>query len=239
MYEDHPDISTPPDETVIWRYMDLERLLALLCDKSLFMCRIDQFCDPWEGVWPDSVYEEMKSTRPPQATQLRNIAEYLKISFFVSCWHASEHESAALWDSYAARAGLAIKSTCGRLKSAVTCEKPFYIGEVSYVDYLRYEATAGFDLISPAFLKRKSFEHEREVRVLIREYPTPVEQKIDRGKVPKGMSVRVDLAKLIDAIYLTHAAPNWLLRCVRELLPKLDLRDIHVYRSDLYDKHVY
>ena len=56
----------------------------------------------------------------------------MKNVYYVNCWHAGEHESAALWGSYAGHAGLAVKSSVGRLKSAIDVEWPFHIGEVSY-----------------------------------------------------------------------------------------------------------
>lgn len=246
MYEDHPDVSTPPDDTVIWRYMNLERLLALLCDKSLFMCRLDKFRDPWEGVWPKPLLDIMSSGRPDRAKvhrakALNDFAGALTMSLYVSCWHASEYESAALWDSYAARAGLAIKSTCGQLKSAIECEDQFYVGEVSYRDYSR----DGSDLMPSAFigalLKRKSFEHEREVRVLIwnpaqmQEYG---KKESDLSPEAAGRSIHVNLPTLIDAVYLSPTSPSWLLPYVRTLLSKFDVQGCEVIRSQLYDEYV-
>ena len=55
MYEKREEIVTPPDEVIVWRYMNLEKLLALLATNTLFLCRLDRLRDPWEGVWPDSL----------------------------------------------------------------------------------------------------------------------------------------------------------------------------------------
>ena len=99
MYEKHEDIVTPPDNAIIWRYMNLEKLLALLATNCLFLCRLDRVRDPWEGVWPDSAVKELKGTlKPEQLSVFLSASEGLRTSVFVSCWHEAAHESAALWN---------------------------------------------------------------------------------------------------------------------------------------------
>ena len=114
MYESRENILTPSDEAIIWRYMNLEKLLALLATNTLFLCRLDRLRDPWEGVWPDSVVHGLKrSLKLEQVTAFLGASEGLNTSMFVSCWHEAAHESAALWSQYAAGAGLAMKSSIG------------------------------------------------------------------------------------------------------------------------------
>jgi hypothetical protein len=38
-----PGAVKPPDETVIWRYTDLPRLLSILVQERLFLTRADRF----------------------------------------------------------------------------------------------------------------------------------------------------------------------------------------------------
>jgi len=121
MYERHEDIVTPPDDAIVWRYMNLEKLLALLATDRLFLSRLDRVRDPWEGVWPDSVVNGLKrSLKPEHLTAFLESSEGLKTSMFVSCWHEGAHESAALWSQYAAGAGLAVKSSIARIKRAIS-----------------------------------------------------------------------------------------------------------------------
>lgn len=131
MYEEHSRIATPPDDTVIWRYMNLDKLLAMLCDRSLFMCRLDKFRDPWEGVWPKPVVDEVRSHMDESQTEwfLTFLEEKMKNVYYVNCWHAGEHESAALWDSYAGHAGLAVKSSVGRLSPRSTWNGRFTLAK--------------------------------------------------------------------------------------------------------------
>lgn len=43
----------PDENAVLWRYMDLAKLLTLLQNKSLFFCRIDKLGDQFEGRWSE------------------------------------------------------------------------------------------------------------------------------------------------------------------------------------------
>ena len=39
----------PPDDTTVWRYLSLAKLLAMLKTKSIYFSRTDFFDDPFEG----------------------------------------------------------------------------------------------------------------------------------------------------------------------------------------------
>src|SRR5664279_3731928 len=83
--------------------------------------------------------------------------------FYVSCWHENSGESAAFWDQYKNSRGVAIKSTVGRLKRSNSSAMPFFLGRVQYQHYGGAEFPVGStNALRPAFLKRSSFEHERE-----------------------------------------------------------------------------
>ena len=59
--------------------MNLDKLLAMLCDRSLFMCRLDKFRDPWEGVWPKPVVDEVRSHMDESQTE-----------WFLTFWRRNE-----------------------------------------------------------------------------------------------------------------------------------------------------
>jgi len=169
MYEENENIVTPPDEAIVWRYMNLEKLLALLATNTLFLCRLDRLRDPWEGVWPNSAVNELKHYLKPELSKaFLDASPGLKTSMFVSCWHEAAHESAALWSQYAAGAGLAVKSSIARVKRAISGGPNYHIGRINYSYFKNdaYRAPNVNALILP-FLKRESFEHEREVRILV------------------------------------------------------------------------
>lgn len=244
MYEEHPEIVTPSDETVLWRYVNLERLIALLCDSELFLCRLDRFRDPWEGVWPRPIVEAMRQNWPPQSREMvLSFTEQIKTAIFVNCWHAGEHESAALWDLYSGQAGIAIRTTRGRLKSSISSEKNYFLGKVSYCDYAS-ESPPGtsLNMLIPPFLKRKSFEHEREVRILTWHLPfknSDEKSGFDWSQTREFDSLKVVLADLIESIYISPTSPSWFPDYIKKLLTKFELPDVTVISSDLYDRCVY
>ena len=221
--------------------MSVNGYLALLCDQRLFMCRLDKFDDRWEGVWPEPIAEQIRSSSDMGEPALL-LQDHSKVTFFVSCWHSGAHESAALWDLYSGQAGLAIRTTCRKLKSAVHSDQPFYIGHVSYYDYAQEDSIIPHNSFLPVFSKRKSFEHEREVRALVWDLSfieTDVQKDVDWSKAPQSVSLAVDLETLIDCIHLSPAASTWLLPSIREVASRFGLPDVAVEKSTLYDEHVY
>jgi len=240
MYEVNENIVTSPDEAIVWRYMNLEKLLALLATNSLFLCRLDRLRDPWEGVWPGSVLNDLKrSLKPEQLTAFLGSSEGLKTSMFVSCWHEAAHESAALWSQYAAGAGLAVKSSIARVKRAISGGPNYHIGRINY-SYFKNDAYGGPNvnaLILP-FLKRESFEHEREVRILVWD-PDKIGPPDPGTSLPEGIELPVTLHELIEALYISPEAPSWLSEHIVELVHRFGLPNLQVRRSTLYDEHVY
>jgi len=245
VYAVNPDIDTPPDDTVVWRYMNLEKLLALLNSAALHMCRLDQFRDPWEGVWPPVVIEGIRASVAAVSPGLDFDMLYTatfqqkRLRMFVNCWHENPYESAALWDQYANSAGLGlvVRSTIGRIKEACHTDQPFYLGRVRYIDYQREGANVSvLNVWRLAFLKRKSFEHEHEVRLL--RLTPEIHPEPDWNKWPKSHSLAVNLAILMESVYLSPRSPLWLIEHTRELLGRFGLKDVAVKRSDLYDPQI-
>lgn len=242
MYELHADIDTPSDDTVIWRYMDLERLLALLSNSSLYLCRLDRLRDPWEGLWPKSVLDRMRLQLASQVSGgLDSFVGFFKDlpkSFFVSCWHENTTESAAFWDQYGNSRGLAIRSSIGRLKECSRSEMTFFIGLVKYLDYDHPEPIErSFNALSPAFLKRRSFEHEREVRVLQWHLPF-TKDKVDWSSAIDSAELPIDLKVLIESVYISPMSPVWLVDAVHQLLSRFGMPVVPVRRSELYDRTI-
>ena len=64
MYEEHPSFIDPKegDSAIIWRYMDFTKFVLLLDKKALFFSCIDNFEDPWEGLYSQPTFKAMKNT---------------------------------------------------------------------------------------------------------------------------------------------------------------------------------
>ena len=172
MYEEHPLFIPPPNEATLWRYLDLHKFIAMLETRALFFARADKLGDPFEGS-----YSRMnQALRPiiyegqiPEQT-LRDMSVFtkeLRRFTLINCWHESGAESEAMWRLYSREQdGVAIKATFESLKDSFTGSDGVFIGRVSYVDY-NTDFIREDNLLGSYLHKRKSFEHEREVRAMI------------------------------------------------------------------------
>jgi hypothetical protein len=227
MYVNNPDIKLPENpDTIVWKYLDLSKFLELLMSKKLFMSRSDKFEDQYEGTFSEPTYEEIKKI----AANNPEFLDYYKShreNVVISSWHANEYESFAMWQIFTKNnEGLAIQSTIGRLKESLKPDNYFeqYIGEVNYIDY-KVEYIPFDDAFFPFLFKRKSFQYEREVRII-----SDVTSK--NIKINEGLKVDVDINKLINKIYIHPKSENWYKRLVIELVTKLGF-DFEIEKSDL------
>ena len=89
-------------------------------------------------------------------------------------------------------------------------------------------ATEGF-LIDNAFNfivhKRKSFEHERELRAVFWEMDGTALAQSYKAKIePAGLWVEVGVPSLIEATYINPEAPAWVATVIKDVTDKYDLR---------------
>jgi len=167
----------------------------------------------------------------------------------INCWHMNEFESAAMWELYA-KSGIAIKTTFKRLKDSLDKGTPELIkfGLVEYTDF-KNEWMAEDNLYPRFFLKRKSFEHEKELRavlqlelegptVMVRDGISYVEDVRDtsdpKQKTERGRYVTADIHTLISEIYVAPRAASWVEDSIKAVLVKYGLKSEKVNISDLY-----
>ncbi|MCI9844062.1 hypothetical protein [Flavobacterium pectinovorum] len=227
MYLNNPNIKLPDDpDTIVWKYLDLSKFLDLLLSKKLFMSRSDKFEDQYEGTFSEPTYEEIKKL----ATDNPEFLNYYKThreKVAVSSWHINEYESFAMWQIFTQNSeGLAIQSTIGRLQKAVKPENNFdqYIGEVNYIDYKK-EYIPFDDMFFPFLFKRKSFQYEREVRII-------TDTSKSELKLNDGIKINVDINQLIEKIYIHPKSENWYKKLVIELVERLGF-GFEIEKSDL------
>jgi hypothetical protein len=269
MYSDHPKYFPPPSniDIPIWRYMDLAKFVSLLQDDALHFSRIDHQSDNYEGSITRAMLAEQRQKwhalsddeyarafpRPnPTPQQLENRFQYT----YLNCWHMNEHESAAMWSLYqnGQPQGIAIRSTFRQLTKAITDERNIYITQVKYIDYER--ETIDDAPFRRYVHKRRSFEHERELRALYladRMKSVPVSpEEIDRNASwhsafktvevdppdPGGVKIATDLDILVEKVYVSPKARPWYAELVRDLLKQYG-RDWDVKHSDLDADPVY
>lgn len=227
MYTANSDIRLPEDEdTVVWKYLDLSKFLDLLLSRKLFMSRSDKFEDQYEGTFSEPTYEEIKKLAHDNPEFLAYYKTHRE-KVVISSWHINEYESFAMWQIFTQNnEGLAIQSTVKRLKEALHPENEFrqYIGEVNYIDYKK-EYIPFDDDFFPFLFKRKSFQYEREVRII-------TDVSAQGITINEGLKIDVDIEKLIERIYIHPKSENWYKRLVIELMSKLGF-DFRIEKSDL------
>lgn len=227
MYINNPNINLPKNpDTIVWKYLDLSKFLDLLLSKKLFMSRSDKFEDQYEGTFSEPTFEEIKKLSENNPAFLDFYKSHRE-KVVVSSWHINEYESFAMWQIFTQNSeGLAIQSTIGQLQKALDAEKNFkqYIGEVNYIDYKK-EYIPFDDMFFPFLFKRKSFQYEREVRII-------ADLSEEEIKINDGLKIDVDITQLIKKIYIHPKSENWYKKLVIELVDKLGF-DFEIEKSDL------
>ncbi|HSD06956.1 DUF2971 domain-containing protein [Flavobacterium sp.] len=227
MYLNNPNIKLPQDpDTIIWKYLDLSKFLDLLLSRKLFMSRSDKFEDQYEGTFSEPTYEEIKKLSIDNPDFLHFYKTHRE-KVAISSWHINEYESFAMWQIFTQNSeGLAIQSTVKRLQNSLNPEKNFkqYIGEVNYIDYKK-EYIPFDDMFFPFLFKRKSFQYEREIRIITDVADSNI-------KLNDGLKINVDISQLIERIYIHPKSENWYKNLVIQLVKQLGF-DFQIEKSDL------
>lgn len=151
-------------------------------------------------------------------------------SSLVSCWFSGEHESEAMWKLYGdSGKGIAIRTTVGRLREALEGggdlqDKKIFIGFVKYIDFdKQYYAPgeASSDGHITPLLKRKSFEHEREVRAY---FVGDINKENYKEYVSLSANVLVDVERLVEQVYISPYVSPQYVRAVKMVVEKFNLQ---------------
>lgn len=240
MYEGH-DLFIPPDnpDARIWRYLDFAKYVSLLESQALFFATVESLDDPFEGTLPARdldvrpMLEAAGASVTEEAIALAraNKVDMLKLarSFWcVNCWHNSDYESAAMWSVYASHGqGIAIVSSFRRLTESLTYPRPIHVGMVQYMDYDRESIEGGYtNAFAPLLCKRRSFEHEKELRAVVDGALGEVREDLRVGEVQDitvakyGVQVPADLSRLVENVYVAPRVLPWF----RELVERVSER---------------
>lgn len=216
------------EETTIYRYVDLNTMLALIEEGNWAFRKIKTFEDPWEG--------------PLRYLQLSNkdiqksIDEVLD-HIYVSCWSlSSQKDSDALWRIYSPdKKGICIESTIGKLKMLLennnSMRAASMIAPVIYEDHRNFvlnhyfgrhyfDDYGNFDL---AFNKRPAFSHENEIRLII------ITEENFQDDI--YLLNNVVYSQLIQKIWIDPRSESWVQNSVTAYFRHLG---IECDKSDLY-----
>ncbi len=214
------------DDALLWRYHDLPKFLHLIQTGTLYFARLTDFEDPYEGYRPIMNYLGRRRNKEQQHTDTR------RLNVVVNCWCWNESENAALWTIYGrASSGIAVLTSYRKLVSLLPSS--VFLGFVHYLDYFDpteymdrleqnlddFEGIEGH-LLRPVLYKRQEFCHEDEVRAFSTDYLLDQESRDGVNKTPKGWTIRIDPAQLIDMIYIQPFASPSLMENVQLLVAK-------------------
>ncbi|WP_141532721.1 hypothetical protein [Bacillus cereus] len=246
MFEEHPCFNTPSDDTKIWRYMDFTKFVNLLDTQSLFFVRSDKFDDPFEGLYPEKnkFLWKIPPILPIEGSDfdfyrtMEQFNSWHRKHTTINCWHMNNYESAAMWDLYLKNGdGIAIQSTVLNFKNSLdVTDEAIYLGEVNYIDYTE-EAIPKDNAFWPYTYKRRSFEHEREIRAIatinVDDGSDAINFNAD-SPVEFGIQVECNIEALIENIYVSPNSPKWFGELVRSVCKKYEL-DKKIIKSKLYE----
>lgn len=216
----------------IWRYMDFTKFMTLVDSEKLFLARADSFSDDlFEGSYPLKNIENRKNIHGvtnASLIELEKVNKKFKEYIYFNCWHANDHESAAMWNLYLkSNEGISIQTSISRLSKSIKNDNNFmaHINEIKYIDYSRDEFIDD-NVIEAYCHKRKSFEHEKEIRLIraLLRYSKAddILNDPDNIIIKGGLTIDVDLDILVENIYVAPNAPGWFTNVVKAVLSRYD-----------------
>lgn len=228
MYQDHEHLEKIADDIILWKYMDFSKFVNILTTNKIWFNKIKCFEDVYEGTYPlgnrlakNPFYKGL----PLTDVGYDQLQDYEQKRLYVLCFHHNEYESAAMWSLYAKDAGIAIKTTGERLKKCFDKEeRTILISPVTYIDYEK-DCLPEWNLFHLGTHKRKSFSHENEIRCMYFNHGDEIDNR--------GEYISADCSELIEKVYISPYAPDYLLDTIKVLLDKFGL-SIPVIKSPLY-----
>ena len=249
---EHPCFPQPTDGSVrVWRYLDLAKFIWLIEKQKIYLSGMDSLNDPHEGSTPKFLadHEDQQCLAIQRRRLVREFGDDLgnqkflaelplfidqnrrsrvrrqkdRREMYVNCWHLGNSESETMWRLYCPdNNGVAIQTSYDKLVKSIANDSELYVGQVTYIDYESH----GFpqdNIFYPVMHKRISFAHEQEARFV--KLRVPDNQGTPQEFYPPGISIDWPLKPIIDGIYVTPYAPEYLYdvvcAIVRSIAPNL------------------
>lgn len=241
------DAVIPPlaDNTMLlWRYVELARLVSVLSDKKLHFARSDTFQDRHEGSVTYPMQKALKLQFADKLNITRTLSVFrqkeMKESMFISCWCMGPDESEAMWKLYCGdKYGVAITAVYKELESSFSTSQ-VQIAPIKYIDYQK-QSFPQDNLLYPFFHKRIAFAHEKEVRIIkwhsdqmqdggdtkkitteeLKKYQDEMQRRRElKSARGMGISLEWDVEKCIKNIVVHPYAPEWYYDIVKKIVQK-------------------
>ena len=224
--------SQPDADDTLWRYMSFAKLCSLLEQRALFFALVGNMEDQHEGfVCQPPPRDPSDPLWDAERLGHKALHEIARVAL-VNCWTRSVHESSLMWNSYAGREGVALRSTFQNLQEAIlsmNVELPVTFGKVEYVNYRQREAPRfGW---APLYHKRVEYQGEGELRAVLpgppwKGYTIPKRLNDPVFDIPLdsdvaeqgGRYIPVDLDGLVNEVVVSPYAAPWFGDLVRSMV---------------------
>jgi len=126
----------------------------------------------------------------------------------------NSEESVAMWKIYASSgAGIAVSTTFKGFKESVrNTDIAVSGGIVHYDDHKKLNDSEDSNVIEWGACKRSCFDYEREFRGIV----------YGSGIGPPGIAVPIDIATLIQEVFISPLSPDWVVGLVKALLKRIN-----------------
>jgi len=243
-YYEHPDLTLPYDDYVIWRYMDFSKFQLMMKEDALFFSRADKQADRHEGEYPEEMLADLEKTWGPgvksndgstyRFNEWHNRKE--KRSRLISCWSASLTETQRRWEEYTTNTeSISIRSTIGRLKNCFheKDENVVWIGKVRYGEeenrLNQSISKSGVNyFLYPFFKKEETFRWENEIRATVN---LAQKKQTKLGHSPNGCYVNADLKILIEDVWINPQSSIDFRSQVETMLACYNFKSVDIYQS--------
>ena len=245
--EIHKKLEINKDYQTLMRYMDISKFLDFLITGSFHFTRLADFEDKSEAISQRQLIKYFKHDIDLGITKKSE----LKLGdrqkrYFANCWFSGKRESIGMWSIYANRSSIALKISFDDFMSFWTVENltvnkakewidHIYIDRVYYKNYL-----SGKDILKfkdetkiIGFQKDVSYEHEKEIRVLlkccgIREEVLFSTQNIFNFKIKPLNIIDVPIKLIFHPLM-----SDWEKGNIKQLIKKYDFLNIQVCDSEV------
>jgi hypothetical protein len=220
----------PEPNAIIWHYTDFTNLVAILEGQGIYFSRADLLDDKFEGSISRPHKELVVNGERLNPEEYAKRLRAVRARSYVHCWHINVQESAAMWKLYSSSTtdAIALQTTADKLRQALPGEVG--LGRVRYISYESDQIPFG-DLRWPLMHKRRSFEHENELRALHCEDGKPRNAEHWKSDVP-------NLDQLVEHIYISPWAKRWLFELVKKVVRRYNL-SIPVKQSALQQEPIF
>jgi hypothetical protein len=256
-----PVLPPPPDDALLWRYINFTKFVSMLSTNSLYFARGDSFPDKFEGAMgsvrleqkydafyreylrkayltapgsaqADSTPEKLEESIHHSLSSLRKAGEWQRTTTFINCWYQSEHESEAMWSLYAGWRRNEIDSP-GSMVIVTTFGK--LRDSVSSLPNTYVGKVEYIDYSKTLSGLNEAFWHKS----LSFEHEKEVRAILHKHGVEEtGIVIPVDLRLLIAEIRLSPFCADWFETLVKDVIEKYG-HAFQVRRSSLEDLPFY